>query len=68
VAVTTPRLILASASPARLRTLQGAGIDAEVIVSGVDESTVDASGADMLSLTLARLKAETRMNARPDMG
>ena len=54
----TPHLILASASPARLRTLDAAGIDADVIVSGVDESTVDATQPDTLSLVLARLKAE----------
>ncbi len=56
--MTTPRLILASQSPARLRVLDAAGIDAEVIVSGVDESAVDASRPDRLSLTLARMKAE----------
>jgi septum formation protein len=55
---TTPRLVLASASPARLRTLRAAGIEADVIVSGVDESTVDSTRADVLSLTLARMKAE----------
>jgi len=53
-----PRLILASQSPSRLRTLTTAGIDAEVIVSGVDESAVDASTPDKLSLVLARMKAE----------
>jgi nucleoside triphosphate pyrophosphatase len=52
------RLVLASQSPARLRTLAAAGIDAEVIVSGVDESTVDATRPDTLSLVLARMKAE----------
>lgn len=55
---TTPRLVLASASPARLRTLRAAGIEPEIIVSGVDESTVDSSRADLLCLTLARMKAE----------
>lgn len=51
-------LVLASASPARLRTLRAAGLDAEVIVSGVDESTVDASDPALLCRTLARMKAQ----------
>jgi septum formation protein len=53
-----PRLVLASQSPARLRTLAAAGIAAEVIVSGVDESVVDATRPDRLSSVLARMKAE----------
>ena len=53
------RLVLASASPARRALLAGAGIDAEVIVSGVDESVVDAEDAYTLSLALARMKART---------
>jgi len=53
-----PRLILASASPARRNLLAAAGIDAAVQVSGVDESTVDSTSAPVLCLTLARLKAE----------
>jgi septum formation protein len=53
-----PRLVLASASPARRRLLASAGIAADVVVSGVDESTVDAPDGATLSLTLARLKAE----------
>jgi septum formation protein len=36
------RVILASASPARRRLLAQAGIDAQVIVSGVDEEAVSA--------------------------
>jgi septum formation protein len=59
---TPPRFVLASASPARRRTLAAAGIDAEVIVSGVDESTVDSSRPDTLCLTLARMKAEAVAN------
>ncbi len=52
------RLVLASASPARLQLLTAAGIPADVIVSGVDESVVQADGPETLSGTLARLKAE----------
>lgn len=53
-----PHLVLASSSPARRTLLRAAGIDPEVIVSGVDESVVDSDDAEVLSLTLARLKAE----------
>jgi septum formation protein len=53
------RLVLASASPARRALLTAAGIDAEVLVSGVDESVVDAEDAYTLSLALARMKART---------
>jgi septum formation protein len=52
-----PRLILASASPARLQTLRSAGLRPEVIVSGVDEEGVDAPSPAELALQLARLKA-----------
>ena len=34
-----PRLVLASGSKARLRVLRDAGIDPEVLVSGVDEDS-----------------------------
>ena len=53
-----PHLVLASASPARRRTLAAAGIDVEVMVSGVDESTVDDPDPATFCLTLARMKAE----------
>jgi septum formation protein len=51
--------VLASASPARRKLLRAAGIEPEVLVSGVDESKVDHSTPEALSLTLAQLKART---------
>ena len=51
------RLVLASASPARLKTLQAAGLRPEVIVSGVDEEGVEADSPADLALKLAQLKA-----------
>ena len=50
--------MLASASPARLATLRSAGLDPEVVVSGVDESVVTAPTPAALTGELARLKAE----------
>jgi septum formation protein len=50
------RVILASASPARLATLRAAGLDPEVIVSGVDEDQVDSHDAENLAAALAQLK------------
>ena len=52
-----PHLVLASASPARLATLRSAGVEPEVIVSGVDESQVDGLPPAELALQLAELKA-----------
>ena len=52
------RFILASASPARLTTLRAAGLRPDVIVSGVDESTVTEDSAGRLSRSLAKLKAK----------
>lgn len=51
------RLVLASQSPARLATLRSAGLDPEVLVSGVDESQVRDHDPARLALELARLKA-----------
>lgn len=51
--------MLASASPARRRLLQAAGIEPEVLVSGIDESKVEAASPEELCLSLARLKART---------
>jgi septum formation protein len=53
----TSRLVLASASPARLATLRNAGIDPQVIVSGVDESQLDGLPPAELALQLAELKS-----------
>ena len=50
-------LVLASASPARRQLLAAAGIAAEVMVSGFDESTVDSPDPAALCLELARAKA-----------
>jgi septum formation protein len=51
------RFVLASASPARLATLRSAGVEPEVIVSGVDESVVTAADTGSLVAALADLKA-----------
>ena len=51
------RLILASASPARLATLRAAGLDPEVIVSGVEEDEVELDEPAEYALKLAQLKA-----------
>lgn len=51
-------VVLASASPARLALLRTAGIEPEVIVSGVDERAITAETPAALAGALARSKAE----------
>jgi septum formation protein len=57
-----PRLVLASASPARQATLVSAGVDPLVVISDVDEATIVArygvEDAEDVALVLARAKAE----------
>ena len=63
------RLVLASASDARLRTLRRAGLDPEVIVSGVEEDSEAVAGVRELTARLAQLKAEavsTRIDHGPE--
>jgi septum formation protein len=50
------RMVLASQSPARLATLRAAGIEPEVVVSGVDESQVRTHDPANLAAALAQLK------------
>ncbi|THV43131.1 Maf family protein [Glycomyces buryatensis] len=58
----TRQFILASASPARRALLTAAGIDPEVIVSGVDERQVMGHDPAQLSSALAEMKAEAVLN------
>jgi septum formation protein len=50
-------VVLASGSPARLRLLRDAGLDPEVVVSGVDETEIDVSDPWELVAKLAIAKA-----------
>ena len=51
------RLVLASASPARLSVLRAAGVEPEVRVSGVDEEAITASTPSGVVMALAAAKA-----------
>jgi septum formation protein len=58
-------LILASSSAGRLGVLRGAGIDPEVVVSGVDESGYAAPDTSSLVAVLAASKAAAVATLRP---
>src|SRR5258705_3103835 len=68
VVVSAPTFVLASASPARLGTLRNAGLHPTVVVSGIDESNVEAPDTETLCLELARLKAEAVLDRLPMSG
>jgi septum formation protein len=59
------RLVLASASPTRLRVLRDAGFAPEVIVSGVDED-IDASDTATAVVVLAQRKGLAVADRCPD--
>jgi len=60
------RLVLASASPARLATLRATGLDPEVVVSGIDESDIEVTAPRDVALVLARRKAEAVATGRSE--
>ncbi|MFF7728277.1 nucleoside triphosphate pyrophosphatase [Streptomyces sp. NPDC008001] len=62
---TQRRLVLGSQSPARLGLLKAAGLNPEVIVSGVDEDALTAPTPAELARVLAEAKAEA-VAARPE--
>ena len=61
-----PPLVLASGSTGRVRILRGAGIDPEVVVSGVEETNVERLPTAELVAVLADRKAAAVARLRPD--
>ena len=59
-------IVLASASPARLAVLRGAGLRPEVVVSGVDETAFAAATPAELAGQLAQAKAAAVAVSLPD--
>ena len=60
------RIVLASASPARLGVLRAAGLDPEVVVSGVDETAFTAATPAELVGLLATAKAAAVASGQAD--
>jgi nucleoside triphosphate pyrophosphatase len=60
------RIVLASASPARIGVLRAAGLKPEVIVSGVDETAFSAATPAELAGQLAQAKAAAVADGLPD--
>lgn len=60
------RLVLASASPARLQLLRQAGLAPEVVVSGVDESSIRSPRVGELVALLAAAKAQAVAKGETD--
>ena len=61
-----PAFVLASGSTGRLRVLQQAGIDPEIVVSGVDETAGPGLDTAALVTLLAERKAAAVAAQRPD--
>jgi septum formation protein len=61
-----PALVLASGSVSRLRVLRSAGLDPQVVVSGVDETVHDSVDTAALVAVLADRKAAAVAVIRPE--